>query len=70
MTQAAPASVPWPAMSVQQAYALITQPGTAGEMEEVEIRGVKTRTWKNAPPTPARYAGPGPRPRREDLSGP
>lgn len=51
MTQAAPASVPWPAMSVQQAYALITQPGTPGEMEEVEIRGVKTRTWKNAPPT-------------------
>jgi hypothetical protein len=51
MTQAAPASIPWPAMSVQQAYALITQPGTAGEMEEVEIRGVKTRTWKNAPPT-------------------
>jgi long-chain acyl-CoA synthetase len=38
-------------MSVQQAYALITQPGTAGEMEEVEIRGVKTRVWKNAPPT-------------------
>lgn len=53
MTQAAatPASIPWPAMSVQQAYAMITQPGTAGEMEEVEIRGVKTRTWKNAPPT-------------------
>lgn len=51
MTQAAPASIPWPAMSVQQAYALITQPGTPGEMEEVEIRGVKTRTWKNAPPT-------------------
>ncbi|WP_421737959.1 class I adenylate-forming enzyme family protein [Caulobacter sp.] len=51
MTQAAPASKPWPAMSVQQAYALITQPGTPGEMEEVEIRGVKTRVWKNAPPT-------------------
>jgi long-chain acyl-CoA synthetase len=51
MSQAASASVPWPAMSVQQAYALITQPGTPGEMEEVEIRGVKTRTWKNAPPT-------------------
>jgi len=51
MTQAAPASVPWPAMSVQQAYALITTPGGPGEMEEVEIRGVKTRVWKNAPPT-------------------
>jgi len=51
MSQAAPAPIPWPAMSIQQAYALITQPGTPGEMEEVEIRGVKTRTWKNAPPT-------------------
>lgn len=52
MTQAAAAKpIPWPAMSVQQAYALITQPGTPGEMEEVEIRGVKTRVWKNAPPT-------------------
>jgi long-chain acyl-CoA synthetase len=51
MTQAAPKLAPWPAMSVQQAYALITAPGTPGEMEEVEIRGVKTRTWKNAPPT-------------------
>ena len=51
MTQAAAAPTPWPAMSVQQAYALITQPGTPGEMEEIEIRGVKTRVWKNAPPT-------------------
>ena len=51
MTQAAQKPAPWPAMSVQQAYALITAPGTPGEMEEVEIRGVQTRTWKNAPPT-------------------
>ncbi|WP_419255415.1 class I adenylate-forming enzyme family protein [Caulobacter sp. ErkDOM-YI] len=51
MTQATPTSIPWPAMSVQQAYAMITQPGTAGEMEEIEIRGVNTRVWKNAPPT-------------------
>ncbi len=51
MTQAAHALPPWPAMSVKQAYALITAPGTPGEMEEVVIRGVPTRTWKNLPPT-------------------
>ncbi|CAN5717480.1 class I adenylate-forming enzyme family protein [soil metagenome] len=59
MTQAAsastaaptPASIPWPAMSVQQAYAMITAPGSPGEMEDVEIRGVMTRTWKNCPPS-------------------
>jgi long-chain acyl-CoA synthetase len=59
MTQAAtapnaaptPAAVPWPAMSVKQAYALITAPGSPGEMEEIEIRGVKTRVWKHCPPT-------------------
>ncbi len=53
MTQAAhaPNPVPWPAMSVKQAYALITAPGSPAEMEEVEIRGVPTRTWKNLPPT-------------------
>jgi long-chain acyl-CoA synthetase len=59
MTQAAstplaaptPAAVPWPAMSVRQAYAMITAPGTPGEMEEIEIRGVKTRVWKHCPPT-------------------
>ena len=53
MTQAAPtpAAIPWPAMSVKQAYAMITAPGTAGEMEEIDIRGVMTRVWKNCPPT-------------------
>ena len=43
MTQAAaaptgapsPAAVPWPAMSVKQAYALITAPGSPGEMEAI-----------------------------------
>jgi long-chain acyl-CoA synthetase len=38
-------------MSVAQAHALLTQPGTPFEMDEVPIRGVKTRVWKNAPPT-------------------
>ncbi|MFZ0269686.1 class I adenylate-forming enzyme family protein [Caulobacter sp.] len=54
MTQAAPAptpTIPWPAMSVQQAYAMITAPGSPGEMEEIDIRGVKTRVWKHCPPT-------------------
>jgi acetyl-CoA synthetase len=41
----------WPAMSVAQAHALLTQPGSPFEMDEAVIRGVKTRVWKNAPPT-------------------
>jgi long-chain acyl-CoA synthetase len=42
---------PWPAMSVAQAHALLTQPGSPLEMDEAVIRGVRTRVWKNAPPT-------------------
>ncbi|MEN8677641.1 MAG: class I adenylate-forming enzyme family protein, partial [Alteriqipengyuania sp.] len=30
--------------------AILTAPGMRFEMEEVDIRGVKTRVWKNAPP--------------------
>jgi long-chain acyl-CoA synthetase len=41
----------WPAMSIAQAHALITQPGAVTETEELTIRGVKTKVWKNAPPT-------------------
>ena len=40
----------WPAMSIAQAHALITAPGSPAEMETVDIRGVPTRTWKNLPP--------------------
>ena len=40
----------WPAMSIAQAHALLTQPGSPFEMEEVVIRGVALRAWKNAPP--------------------
>ena len=40
----------WPKMSLAQAQALMTAPGQKLEMEEIEIRGVKTRVWKNAPP--------------------
>ena len=49
MTEAA--AKPWPAMSIAQAHALMTQPGSPLEMEELVIRGVKTRVWKNAPPS-------------------
>ncbi len=41
----------WPAMSIAQAHGLLTAPGSPLEMEERAIRGVTTRTWKNAPPT-------------------
>jgi len=41
----------WPAMSIAQAHTLLTAPGAPFEMEEIVIRGVPTRTWKNAPPT-------------------
>ncbi|HEY4123477.1 MAG TPA: class I adenylate-forming enzyme family protein [Rhizomicrobium sp.] len=47
----APQKPAWPAMTIAQAHALLTQPGSPLEMEDVVIRGVKTRTWKNAPPT-------------------
>ncbi|OWK32568.1 class I adenylate-forming enzyme family protein [Sphingomonas mucosissima] len=47
-TQPLPAS--WPAMSVKQAEAVLTAPGAKFEMETVDIRGVPTRIWKNAPP--------------------
>jgi len=42
---------PWPAMSIAQAHAIITAPGSPCEMEELVIRGVPTRVWKNAPPS-------------------
>jgi long-chain acyl-CoA synthetase len=38
-------------MSIQQAHALLTQPGSPLETEELDIRGVKTKVWKNAPPS-------------------
>ena len=41
----------WPAMSIAQAHALLTAPGTKFEMETIDIRGVPTRVWKQAPPT-------------------
>ncbi|QIG80538.1 class I adenylate-forming enzyme family protein [Stakelama tenebrarum] len=41
----------WPAMTLAQTDALLTAPGARFEMETVDIAGVATRTWKNAPPT-------------------
>ena len=41
----------WPAMSIDAAHGLLTAPGAPFEMETLSIRGVPTRTWKNAPPT-------------------
>src|SRR5579862_8072700 len=41
----------WPAMSLAEAHRRLTAPGQRFEMEEIEIRGVRTRVWKNAPPT-------------------
>ncbi len=53
MTDAAKpdAAKSWPAVTLAQAHALMTQPGSMFEMEELEIRGVKTRAWKNGPKT-------------------
>jgi long-chain acyl-CoA synthetase len=51
MSLAASAAPIWPAMSLEQAKAMLTAPGARFEMAEVVIRGVPTRVWKNAPPT-------------------
>jgi long-chain acyl-CoA synthetase len=41
----------WPAMSIEEAHARLTAPGAPFEIEERVIRGVRTKVWKNAPPT-------------------
>jgi long-chain acyl-CoA synthetase len=51
MSKPISAQKPWPVMSIAQAHALMTRPGSPFEMEETIIRGVKTRVWKHAPPT-------------------
>jgi long-chain acyl-CoA synthetase len=38
-------------MSIAQAHALLTQPGSPLEVEEIEIRGFPTKVWKNLPPS-------------------
>jgi long-chain acyl-CoA synthetase len=47
----APLPAGWPAMSIDQAHAILIGPGMPTEMDEVEIRGIKTKVWKNLPPT-------------------
>jgi long-chain acyl-CoA synthetase len=41
----------FPAMSMERAHVLLNQPGGVLEISEAEIHGVKTKIWKNAPPT-------------------
>ena len=36
-------------MSIQEVHAALTGPGSPFEIESVQIRGVETRVWKNAP---------------------
>jgi long-chain acyl-CoA synthetase len=38
-------------MTVAEADAVLTAPGQTFEVEEVDIRGVRTKVWKNCPPT-------------------
>jgi len=38
-------------MSIEETHRALTAPGGLFEVEEREIRGIHTRTWKNAPPT-------------------
>lgn len=46
----------WPAMSLKQVEAMLCAPGQPFEMETVEVDGVPTRCWKNAPPSLAALA--------------
>lgn len=39
----------WPAMSLTDVEAILCAPGERFEMETIDIRGVPTRVWKNAP---------------------
>ena len=45
------ASASFPAMSIEQAHALLAQPGSPLEVGEEVVHGVKTKVWKLAPPT-------------------
>lgn len=54
--ETSPIPADWPRMSLEQANAALTQPGSPLEVEEIEIRGNTTKVWKNAPPTYAMLA--------------
>jgi len=51
VASASPVSIQWPAVSLADATALLTQPGTLFEIETVEIDRRPVKVWKNAPPT-------------------
>jgi long-chain acyl-CoA synthetase len=51
MTEASALPDGWPVMTLAQAHAAMTAPGTKLEMEVLNIRGVDTRCWKNGPKT-------------------
>jgi long-chain acyl-CoA synthetase len=52
MTATSPVSQPaWPVISLAATHAALTGPGAPFEIVETDIRGVRTRIWKNAPPT-------------------
>ncbi len=36
-------------ISIHDAHAMLTAPGAPFEMEDVDVRGIRLRTWKNAP---------------------
>ncbi len=40
-----------PRLSRAEAHARLVGPGLPFELEEIEVRGVRTRAWKNAPPS-------------------
>ena len=54
--------------SLEEATAALTAPGQLFEMEEVDIRGVPTRVWKNCPASLQGDPRALPRPRRHRLS--
>ncbi|MGQ0533856.1 MAG: class I adenylate-forming enzyme family protein [Caulobacteraceae bacterium] len=41
----------FPAMSIEQAHKLLTAPGSMLEAGEADVRGIRMKVWKNAPPT-------------------
>src|SRR6266540_3125686 len=49
MTDPVPPASPIP--SIAEVTATLTAPGQLFEMETIDIHGVTTRTWKNAPPS-------------------
>lgn len=46
----------WPARSLAECEAILCAPGARFEYETIDIRGVPTRVWKNAPPSLAALA--------------